>query len=84
MHAILASLFLQGGIAVMGNPVLRTSGYDYQHVVNPYGTIEAGFDHDLGPWNISLYGRHISSIATAKDNGADTVELTIKVHPFAR
>jgi hypothetical protein len=82
MNAILASIFLQGGVAVMGNPISCPSQYDYHHVVNPYGTVTVGVEQNVGRWSFSLAGRHISSIATARDNGADTVEFSVKVHPF--
>jgi len=86
MHAILSAFFLQGGVAVM--PSIHRPDeqyvywrYDVNASENPYGIVEAGFDHDWGRWNVSLYGRHISSIPVG-DHGTNTVEVSVRVHPF--
>jgi hypothetical protein len=88
MHSILAAFFLQGGIAWMPSPPSPQSfgytywSYDINRVQNPYGSFEVGFDHDWGRWNVSLYGRHISSMEIGNDHGSDTLEFTVMVHPF--
>jgi len=88
MHAILAAFFLQGGLAVMqSQPSPERSGYTYWRydptvVQNPYGIVAVGFEHDWGRWNVSLEGRHMSTTTTGLDHGQNTLEISVKVHPF--
>ncbi len=88
MHALLVAFFMQGGVAAMNSPPDADDyGYTYwlydeNEVRNPYGIVELGFEHNYGRWNVSLAGRHISSLTTAKDHGTNTIEFNVRVHPF--
>jgi hypothetical protein len=88
MNAILAAFFLQGGLAVMQAPP-NPDQYQHQYwqfditrVQNPYGIVAVGFEHDWGQWNVSIQGRHMSTTTTGLDHGQNTVELSVRVHPF--
>jgi hypothetical protein len=88
MHALIASFFLQGGLALMQtHPSPEIHGFEYWRydptvVSNPYGVVAAGFEHDWGRWNVSLEGRHMSSMSTHLDYGTNTLDLSVRVHPF--
>jgi len=85
MTALLCCLYVQLGMAGM-LPTPPSSHYAYwlgdiNHVVNPYGTVEIGYDRSFGNFGITFDVRHISSLP-AKDHGENTAEIGLRWYPF--
>ena len=90
MNAILAALYLQGGLALAPGAAYSPPGYfdpyDINQVRNPYGTAALGFDHDAGRWHFELQAHHMSSLAVDAAHGHQTginaLEFNVRLHPF--
>lgn len=86
MTALLCCLYVQLGMAGM-LPTPPSSHYAYwlgdiNHVVNPYGTVEVGYERPL--WkglSLDVGVRHVSSLPT-KDHGQNTAEIGLRWYPF--
>ena len=88
MTWLLCCVYLQGGIATMQGMNAPPPGiywaYDINHVVNPYGTLEAGYELPLNDrFSIKFDLRHISSLP-ARDHGQNTAEIALRWFPFRR
>lgn len=87
--AVLASLYLQGGISIEQRMSPPPAPYTYwrwdiNEVHNPYGVIEIGLETDpMSRWQLQLALRHASSIQV-NDRGINSAELRLKWKPFQR
>lgn len=84
MSWLLCCLYLQGGLAVMQGMNAPPPGiwwaYDINHVVNPYGVLEVGYERPFKQFAIQLALRHNSSIP-ARDHGQNTAEIGLRWYP---
>lgn len=87
MHALLAALYLQVGLAAdhsVSPPTGRYSywAYDLNVVRNPYGIAEVGIETDPSrSLQLQLALRHVSSLP-ARDHGINSMEVRLKWKPF--
>ena len=93
LESLLAGIYLQFGLAAyQPTPTPNCGGrptcyyvYDINKTVNPYGTVELGYEHsamdDESRFTYGIALRHASSIP-AQDHGQNSLEFHIKFHPF--
>lgn len=84
---ILCCLYLQLGLATMAGhrnppPPSMWWAYDINQVVNPYGSLEIGWDYPLRKdLHVELALHHISSLPV-NDFGTNTAEVRVRWYPF--
>jgi len=50
---------------------------------NPYGLLSLGYEVDFSPrWSARIEAAHMSSLATGRDRGVESIALHVRWHPF--
>ena len=89
LESILASIYLQGSIAVYRGVTAPPAGkawlLDITRTANPYGVLQLGSTiYANKRWMVDLDLRHASSMATGQDKGINSAEFSVRFYPFAR
>jgi hypothetical protein len=58
--------------------------WQYDHPANPYGRLALGYELHFESISWRLEATHISSVASTKDRGINSLSINARWHPFRR